>query len=287
MNDDFLYNNRPPVRKAFASGLYQRLSKLDMDDRARRKGVNFMKQSVIRWNARKFVLPTLFILVALAFIFAVSGPVRARALEWIRIVAGFTVEERAESPIKAVSAGEFSPTQTAVASSAGAAGTATPSPTIIVPTVYSVPTLSLPEVLKNPPFQFGLPTWVPGGYTLDQTVGVANSKDWVSLGWSNSNLSEIEMLVEQEYSGYTLPAGEGSSEEIEINGKPALLIRGFWDAQGQWDSKLGISLDWIENGLYYRLNYFQRGAAHYEVQPIEGDMGPIIQELIRMAESIP
>ena len=246
-----------------------------------------MKQSVIHWNARKFVLPALFILVALAFIFAVSGPVRARALEWIRIVAGFTVEERAECPIKAVSAGEFSPTRTAVASSAGAVGTATPSPTIIVPTVYSVPTLSLPEVLKNPPFQFGLPTWVPDGYTLDQTVGVANSKDWVSFGSSNSNLSEIEMLVEQEYSGYTLPAGEGSSEEIEINGKPALLIRGVLGCPRSVELKLRISLDWIENGLYYRLNYFQRGAAHYEVQPIEGDTGPIIQELTRMAESIP
>ncbi len=273
MNDDFLYNNRPPVRKAFSDSLYQRLSRQYPDNHIQRKGIEVMINSFIRAFKWKYALLALVVIAALLFTF--SEPVRAKTLELIRSIAGFNIEEQGESPIKEIAKGE------------GSTESADPESTVIEPTVYSVPTFTLPEALKNPPFQFGLPTWIPEGYVLDQNVGIANSKSWVALKWSNSNSSEIQMLVEQEYSGYNLPAGENSSEETMVNGQPALLVRGFWDHQGQWDPKRGITIGWIKDGHFYRLNYDEREPSHNEIKPIEGDMEAIIKELIQMAESIP
>jgi hypothetical protein len=109
---------------------------------------------------------------------------------------------------------------------------------------------------------------------------------WVSLVWNHSNMSEIEMLVEQEYTGYNIPAGENSGEEIEINGRPGLLIRGFWNNQGQWDPKCGITIGWIKDGHFYRLNYSERESSHNEIKSIEGDIEMIIADMVKMAESI-
>lgn len=284
MNDDFLYINRPPVRNAFAQNLYQQLSRLDVDKPNQSRKIGHLKHTNASWSKWKFALPLLLITVTMAMIFIISEPVRARTLEWIRIVAGFAVEECNESPLAVVAQGqEYQPT-TAVATDQTA--TVTPFPAF-EPTIYAVPTLTLSDVLDNPPFQFGFPTWVPVGYTLDQTAGIATSNDWVLFVWNNPDFSEIEMLVEQEYTGYRSPAGENSSEEININGKPALLIRGFWNTQHQWESNRGISLDWEKDGHHYHLNYFEKDANHNEIKPIEGDMESIIQELVKMAESIP
>lgn len=287
MNDDFLYHNRPPLRKAFADGLYQHLSELELDAPAQRRRGFSMRQPVTHWNTWKFALPALLTVTALAFVLAVSQPVRAGALQWIKTVAGFVVEERSESPLEALSPGEPSPAETAAANPIGPAGTAAPAPTPLEPTVYLVPTLALPDVLENPPFRFGFPTWVPDGYTLDQVAGVAVSKSWVSFTWNNPDRAEIQLLVEQEYNGYAIPAGEDSSQEIQVNGTPALLIRGFWDAGHQWDARRGISLGWVKDGVHYRLSYFERDVAHNEIKPIEGDMEAIILELVKMAESVP
>jgi hypothetical protein len=94
------------------------------------------------------------------------------------------------------------------------------------------------------------------------------------------------MLVEREYTGYNIPAGENSSEEIKINGQPALLVRGFWHAQ-QWDPRRGIAIGWSKDGHFYRLTYYEREPSHNEIVPIEGDMEAKIAVLVRMAESVP
>jgi len=288
MNDDFLYKNRPPVRKAFEDSLSQRLQTLDVTQHYQQKGAipMKMKHTIMQGNAWKFALPTLILLSTLAFVFAFSEPVRAKTLEFIREIAGFTVEERSASPLKVLDQDETSPTQTIVLNPVTAPDTILPAPTKVEPTVYTIPTVSVTDLIKNPPFQFGLPTWAPDGYTLDESAGIATSSNWVSLVWNHPNQSEIELLIESEYSGYSIPAGENSSEEIKINGAPALLIRGFWDAQHQWDPKRGISLDWEKDGQHYRLNYSERGTAHHEIVPIKGDMDKIIEELVKMAESI-
>ncbi len=285
MNDDFLYNNRPPVRKTFSDSLYQRLSNEYPDNQFQRKGVKFMNYSVTHLFKWKYALLTLLVISATVFTF--SEPVRAKALELIRVVAGFNMKELKESPLKGLGEQDVVATQAAAEIIPGLVVTSAPTPTVIEPTVYSVPTLVLSDALKNPPFQFGLPTWVPEGFELDPIVGIANSKSWVLLNWSNStNSSEIDMLVEKEYFGYNLPTGENSSEEIIINGQPALLVKGTWDPQGQWDPKREIVIGWIKGGHFYRLTYNERLPVSNEIKPIEGDIEVIIRELIRMAESI-
>jgi hypothetical protein len=283
MNDDFLYKSRPPVRKAFADSLSQRLQMLDTHPHTQPTGA-MMKSTAIQSGAWRFALPTLILLTALACAFAFSEPVRAKTLELIRGIAGFSVEERSESPLQPFDPIETSPTQAYPVTSPGGIPA---SPTPVQPTVYPVPTVPVTSMIQNPPFPFGLPAWVPDGYLLDESAGMATSNDWVLLAWKNPDLSEIELLVEREYSGTNIPSGQNASEEIKINGKPALLIRGFWDENHQWDPRRGISLDWEKEGRHYRLNYTERGMARHEIIPIQGDMGKIIEELIKMAESVP
>lgn len=287
MNDDFLYESRPPVRKEFADGLSQRLQTLDINQPMQQKGAIPMIRTGLQGGVWKFALSTLILLTAFAFTLALSEPIRARTLELIREIAGFRVEERSESPIKSLDQNETSPTQAAVIDSVTDPGGVSTSPMKVEPTVYIIPTVPVTDMIKNLPFQFGLPTWVPNGYILDESVGIATSNNWVSLVWNHPNLSEIELLIEREYSGYNIPAGVNSSEEIHINGAPALLIQGFWDADHQWDPKRGISLDWQKEGHHYRLNYTERGTAHNEIIPIKGEMKKIIEELVKMAESVP
>ena len=222
----------------------------------------------------KWQYALLAILIAAGSLITFYEPVRARVLELIKTVAGFNISEQTSSPMDGITASELSATQTSGQLS-------------ITPTIYTISTLPLPDALQNPPFQFGMPAWVPEGYTLDENVGIANSNDWVSLIWTNSENSEIEMLVEQKYTGYDIPAGENSSEEIQINGQPALLVRGFWNEQHEWDPQRGISIGWEKEDHFYRLTYSEREPVHNEIKPIEGDMEATLKEMIQMAESIP
>jgi hypothetical protein len=288
MDDDFLYRIRPPVRKVFADSLRQRLTSRYPDNRTRRKGTSLMNQSLANSLTWKFAL--VVFLVVLALVFTLSGQVRARALEWIKIVAGFTVEERSESPLKDLEEGipipsqtDSQPTTTGMLLQTEKA-TSTEIPPVVV---YQVPVISVPEALENPPFPLSLPTWIPEGYTLNEQVAIANSKDWIMLTWSNPKGREIAMLVEREYTGYNIPAGVDSSQEIKINGQPALLIHGNWDSQHQWDPQRGIAIYWIKDGHDYRLIYSEREPVRNVIQPVEGDMEAITAELVHMAESIP
>ena len=204
----------------------------------------------------------LTLLIAATLTLTISEPVRARAWELIRTIAGINVEEQSTSPLANIKKEDDVE-------------------------IYTVPSLALPKALENLPFQLGLPTWVPEGYVLDEeNIAIANSGNWVALVWNNPNLSEIQMLVEREYNGYTIPAGEDSSEEINIDGVPALLIYGSWDEQHQWNPRLGITIGWEKDSHLYRLIYYERESAHHAIKPIEGDMDAILSELIQMAESV-
>jgi len=286
MNDNFLYKYRPPVDIVFSENLRQRLLMLDQSGEGSRNRAVLGKPSSLHEKAWKFALSSLMVLAVLFSVFAFSEPVRAEALKLFRIVAGFIVEERNESPLKAFDQSTASPTATAAVDSLVGLEETSISPSQIAPTEYAIPTVSVKELIENPPFQFGFPTWVPQGFTLDEDAGIANSSSWISFVWTSPNRTEIEMLIEQDHAGYSIPAGEGSSEEIEVNGEPALLIRGFWNGNHEWDSRRGLLLIWDKDGHSYRLNYFERGSIHNEIVPIEGDMDTIVAELVRMAESI-
>ncbi len=284
--DRFLYDSRPPVRQVFADGLYRSLSRRYPNESVNQTEEMPIERSIQRFFTWKYAVLALCAVAIL--IGTLSEPVRAKALEVIKMIAGFKVEEQSESPFKGLAGeGEISATETVNAVLPLQAETPLPTPTSPEVTVYSIPTVPVIEALNNPPFSFGLPVWVPEGFELDANVGIANSGDWVSLVWEHPDGREIQMLVEREYAGYILPAGEDSSEEIEINGEPALLVRGFWDAEHQWDSQRQIMIGWVQGERFYRLTYSNRLPATKSLMPIEGDLEPILAELIRMAESIP
>lgn len=142
------------------------------------------------------------------------------------------------------------------------------------------------QLLLDMPFAFELPKFVPEGFELKDSAAFANSRDWVLLLWSSDN-AEIAMLVERTYTGYYLPAGLGSAEEVQVSGQPALLIRGWWDENHEWDPTRKLELHWQKGDRYYRLIYTQRSISRWEIEPITSDIDGIIRELTRMAESIP
>jgi hypothetical protein len=250
MNDDFLYNNRPPLRKEFSETLYQRLSIHNSRQHVKHKGEMAMNLSIRKVATWKLIPVILLAITLMTFTF--SGTVRANALAWIRSIAGFNIEEQSVSPLAGIDDSMV--------------------------TVYPVPTLSVPDALKNPPFQFGLPTWVPEGYELDPNIAIANSKSWVMLLWHKPQQYDIELLIEKEAGNLTLKVGENSTEEIKINGQPAVLIRGNWTSSEKWDPHGGLTVGWIKDNHTYRLTIHS---------PLEGDTDAIVSQLVKMAQSIP
>jgi len=81
MDDNFLYQNRPPVRPAFGESLYSRIS-----DLSPKKGLS---RNVLRFALRFAVASTILFTVLFSF----SQPVRAGVLDWIKRIAGFEVQE--------------------------------------------------------------------------------------------------------------------------------------------------------------------------------------------------
>lgn len=258
MNENFLFENRPDVNQQFADQLYQRLTTRFSESEVLMSTKNQLQ--TFKWQ---YALVALLMTAVLLFTF--SAPARAKALELIRLVAGFSIQEQNESPLAFM--GDLEST--------------------VEVTVYPVLTEQLADLLKNPPFSFELPTWVPDGYTLNQEIGKSISGSWISLGWGSADgLTSYGLLVEKEYSGYTLTAGEGSAEEITINGHPAYLVRGNWGADHQWDPRGGITIGWQLDGRFYRMGYGQREPERFTVTSIDGDMDAILENLIKMAESL-
>lgn len=228
----------------------------------------------------KFAL-TIAILLTV-FVLAAPTDVRAQVIQWIKIVAGFQVEERSESPM--LDTGE----QATPLTTNEITATTTNLVTLLsaTPTMVVYPTSAPQTIISNPPFAFGLPKYIPNGFNLMDNAAIANSNSWVSLMWSSQN-AEIIMLVEKQYPDYPLPTGMDGAEEIEVNGKPALLIRGWWDENHKWDLTRGFELHWMMQDIHYRLVYSQRSVPRWEIEPISGDADKILKDLISMAESVP
>ena len=83
MDDNFLYQNRPPVRAGFGESLYSRISNLPLKKETSRKALRFAIVSII-----------LFMVL-----FSFSQPVRASVLHWLKEIAGFVIEERDAMPV--------------------------------------------------------------------------------------------------------------------------------------------------------------------------------------------
>jgi hypothetical protein len=271
MNDQFLYTYRPPVRKEFAENLYARLEKQTYKQSLPQKGFGTM----LKRSFGLYILAVL--LVCFGVLYSINGDVRAAVDQAFQTIAGFLVEERTVSPIT----GDENP----VPVTAAQIPTMEAQPTF-TPYMVEIPSQAVSDVIQNPPFYFSLPTYVPEGFDLRGDAATAVSKDWVMLGWVDQQHAEIEMLVEREYTGYALPVGVDSTEEVQVNGAPAMLVKGGWNGEHVWQADYGMEIHWQVNGHYYRLIWNQRSPVGNEITAITTDPGAVRNELIRMAESV-
>ena len=274
MNDNFLYQVRPPVRAEFMDKLRRQLDIQYPRSVVQKHDLHQDRYFLTQQKTWKFAL--LFIVVFSAAILTFSGHVRASALAWIRTLAGFSVEERVESPLAQFEEGNTQLPDEGQSDAMSSTLTIVPSP---------VTERSLEKIIADPPFEFSLPGWTPAGYALGEPA-VSTSGSWVMLTWSNDDNHEITLLVEDTYTGYNLPVGDGSVEEIDLQGISAVLVRGNWDSSHQWNPDLGIAIYWLQDGHDYRLIYAEREALQNEITPLQTDEKVVVEQLVRMAESI-
>lgn len=157
--------------------------------------------------------------------------------------------------------------------------------------------LTVEEAKKILRYEIHVPAWAPEGFTFENKVcGIDELSDYAGLSWTGignpgigltlSNLRWFNMATQKYEVGpsYLLsPVAPGSYKEVQVNGHPAVLVRGDWDifaalpkrnatreVKVKWDKKLGFQLHWVEGETMYSL---------YAREDVS------VEDLIRMAES--
>jgi len=237
MNDDFLNEIREPPHPEFARSLYEKLSRESRSTMSTSRHAQRM-----RFVTRAFAA----VVLALGLTILVFPGARVALAQFIQNIAGFHYRETEQ----------------------------------ISPPIEGTPirpdkiTLSEARALM-PQLVFGLPSWSPPGYVLQEQVNYyANS---ITLDWISENTGDHIWL----FIGYAgkldsdpLPVGPGGAQEILIGSAPAVLEQGSWDeVTGAWNSEQGIALRWKRDDTYYFL--------FTDSKDVNADA------LIRMAESIP
>ena len=125
------------------------------------------------------------------------------------------------------------------------------------------------EIIQTLPFAFEMPGYLPAGFVPHEGI-VAYSKAWVLLSFRNDTGQELTLLVQKDWP-ITIPAGTDSAEEVLVAGNPALLIRGGYGENNEWDeTQKNLQLYWRTDKLIYLLSSQTVGE----------------EELIRIAESL-
>ena len=154
------------------------------------------------------------------------------------------------------------------------ASQATPLPESQV-TIVPSETLPLEEAQAKLPYSIKLPAWVPDGFKLGSVVRVdyfPGAGPQVTLTWygSDPSVGNIDLTIYAQRINWLVDIDD--VQEVEVNGEPAALIAGGWDADtGQWNRESGRMLNWMKGAEMYQLH----------------SMGAPVEDLIRMAESIP
>jgi hypothetical protein len=236
MSDEFLKQFRERPRPEFAEALYQK--------------INRPRRSIIM--LKRLAFTAIALALAVATLFAVSPQARAAFLALIEEIGGIDFVVTEEYP--------------------GSGGRVETVPSEVV---------SLEEARQRLPYTFGLPTWVPEGYTLQSEVELLStdgteSRNDVTLIWENEIGSRIYLYVRPGGEGRSWIVGPEGVEEVTLNGEPAALIRGAWNAHTKeydLDPSM-LQLTWEQDEVQYNLTYFT-----------SSDFSDA--DAIRMAESIP
>lgn len=233
MNDDFLTRFRKPPRREFSEALYERITS-DMNTQR-----NF-----------KFRRLTFAAALGLALVAALAFSPAAQAAigGLVRQIGGVTF---------------FGPGETEA--------NATPVPESQI-TIVPQERLSLTDAQAKLPYTISLPTWIPDGLTMSGTVRISyfgGRYTPVEITWygSDPTVGNLILSVGQPVDWLV---DTDRLEEVQVNGQPAGLTRGDWDADsGQWSGD-DQTLTWMKGDVQYRLSGYL---------PVE--------DLIRIAESVP
>ncbi len=148
-------------------------------------------------------------------------------------------------------------------------------------------------------FEFGFPSWAPEGFVLDDRLNISPwSAKTLSAFWKSQDGGDpIGIFLKSRWylvpgtknpilgSVSTWPVVPGSFEEVEVQGRPAVLVRGDWnwwhmqvvedetaEMELEWDEQNGISLYWTDGDISYLLWTY--------------DPAVSAEDLIKMAESV-
>jgi len=237
MNDQFIKDYRKEPRNEAIRTLQDRFIFIEGNK------TSFMKRPV--------TIGVYVLVLALILTPVISPPVRGHLGDWIRQIGGIFIKETDNYP------GDDGPLQTLPDNQ-----------------------LSLENARAQLPFTIDLPTWIPQGFNLRTNVKITHFQDvssTVYIDWDTPSQSIFSLIIQQRIDGDSgrFIIGAGGSEELQINGHPAVLFRGAWNADTNlWDSKLGLlTLSWQRKDLTYTL------------QGLDTDIS--VGDLIRVAESIP
>jgi hypothetical protein len=233
MNDDFLTRFRKPPPREFTEALYERIS-TEMNSQR-----NF--------NLRRITFAAALCLALIAAL-AFSPAAQAAFNKVVRQIGGVTFLGPDEMEAKQ-----------------------TPIPESQI-TIVPEERLPLSEAQAKLPYAISLPTWVPEGFTMATSVRISyfgTKYTPVEITWSGTDPmvggiiltvgQPVQWLVDMDH-----------LQEVQINGQPAGLTGGNWDADsGQWTGD-DQTLTWMKGDVMYQLS---------SRLPVE--------DLIRVAESIP
>jgi hypothetical protein len=231
MNDDFLTRFRTAPRREFSAALYER--------------INTPMATQLRFSRKRFTF-AVAICLALVAALLISPSARAALQYIVREIGGVTyLEEDVPS---------------------------TPLPESQV-TIVPDETLTLSEAQGKLPYEINLPTWAPEGFTMGTTVRVSYFGEKytpVYITWygNDPKVGNIDLIVGQSV-GWLVDLDH--LQEVEINGQPAGLTGGSWNADtGEWSGS-DATLTWMRGDVMYVLS----------------SPGASAGDLIRMAESVP
>lgn len=238
MNDRFLRRYRIAPRLAFSQDMRKRLE-IDEEKTLRVRPLLL----------RPVALGVITLLMALTLTLVVSPSARAQVQDWVGQVGGVLFTTTGDYP-----GGD--------------------EPVTIAPSG----TMPLEEARAILPFTIDLPAWVPEGYVLEETVTFVHFEDGVErifVQWRapQKALLELEIVnLPPEKSNWLV--GPESIEEVQVDGEPAALVRGGWNADTkQWENRGQLQLHVAHNGQTYILS------------TMETDIS--VNELMRTAESLP
>lgn len=249
MNDDFLYQSKPPLRPEFAEKLYASITQ-DLEPTHGSNSV-VRRTNTLRM-ATRFAIILLFVL---SVTLLVSKDARAIFAQLIQEISGFLFEDTGQFPFSDHPERDY----------------------------QVVPSFELSLAKEMLPFSLILPKYVPEGYELFNDISIACTNSCATLTWHNETNDTLKLLVQMEgnYPEWAEPVGFETVEEVYVNGKVAAVIRGAWDFETeQWNEAKALRLKWEQDGLIYDLSWWPTNSG----KNIEDKFS--FAELIQIAQSI-